>query len=153
MWKRETLKQGTVSRVIIERLESGEDILERLNDLVRQNKVKAGSFTAIGAVEKATLGFFVGEGKYSTFSIKGPLEVVSCIGNVSMRNGLHFIHAHMSLADHKGKACGGHLMPGCKVGATFEIILHAYDTIDLVRKLDSESGLYLLDTGNMAERT
>jgi hypothetical protein len=142
----EILKQGTQSRIIVERFKSGDDIAQRLNELVQQSKVTAGSFMAIGAVKKAILGFFVGEGRYSTVSIEGPLEIVSCVGNVSLKDDHPFVHAHISLVDNKGKTYGGHLMPGCTVGATFEITMHAYDTINLVRKLDSTTSLYLLDT-------
>jgi hypothetical protein len=132
---------------IVDRFKSGEDILERLNELVVQSKVTAGSFTALGAVNKASVGFFVGAGRYSTVSIEGPLEIVSCVGNVSLKDDdLPFVYAHIRLADNKGMSYGGQLMPGCTVGATFEVTLHAYDAINLVRKLDSETGLYLLDT-------
>lgn len=141
-----TLKQGSVSRVIVERFSEGDDILERLNDLVRQNNVSAGSFTALGAVEKATVGYFLGDRKHSNISLQGPLEVVSCVGNVSLKEGLPFVHAHITLSDDKGRAYGGHLMPGSTVGATFEVTLHTYDEMQLVRKLDSGTKLYLLDT-------
>lgn len=140
------MKQGTPSRVVVERFDPGEDILECLNKLVRRSKVTAGSFTALGAVEKANVGFFIGDGKYITISIEGPLEIVCCVGNISLKGDAPFIHAHISLADNRGRTYGGHLMPGCTVGATCEVTLHAYDAINLVRKLDSKTGLYLLDT-------
>jgi predicted DNA-binding protein with PD1-like motif len=140
------LKQGRISGVIVERFKTGDDILERLSDLVLRNEVSAGSFTAIGAVEKATVGYFVGSGKYSNISLQGPLEIVSCLGNVSMKEGAPFVHAHITLADKEGKTYGGHLMPGTTVGATFELTLHSYDGIELTRKFDSETKLFLLDT-------
>lgn len=132
--------------MIVERFHKGEDLLERLNELVHQNQVTAGSFTAIGAVEKATVGFFVGEGHYSTVSLDGPFEVLSCVGNVSLKEGLPFVHAHITLANKKGETYGGHLMSGCTVDATFEVTLQVYDGLDLVRKLDARTQLFLLDT-------
>jgi predicted DNA-binding protein with PD1-like motif len=141
-----TLKQARVSRVIVERLKAGDDVLDVLNELVLQNHVSAGSFTAIGAVEKAVVGYFLGDGKYSNIALEGPLEVVSCLGNVSMREGVPFVHAHITLSDNSGKTYGGHLMPGSKVGATFEVTLHSYAEMELVRKLDPATKLYLLDT-------
>jgi predicted DNA-binding protein with PD1-like motif len=140
------LELGTVSRVIVERFETGGDILERLNGLVQRNKVTAGSFTAIGAVRSANIGYFLGDGEYSTVTVEGPLEIVSCVGNISVKDGLSFVHAHIGLADKKGSMFGGHLMPGCMVGATFEVTIHVFDAMSLIRKLDSKSGLYLLDT-------
>jgi predicted DNA-binding protein with PD1-like motif len=140
------LKLGTVSRVIVERFETGDDILERLNELVQRNKVTAGSFTAIGAVRSANIGCFLGNGEYSTVSVEGPLEIVSCVGNISVKDGLPSVHAHIGLADKKGSMFGGHLMPGCMVGGTFEVTIHAFEAMSLIRKLDSKSGLYLLET-------
>jgi predicted DNA-binding protein with PD1-like motif len=131
---------------MIERFKTGDDLLECLNDLVLRNQVSAGSFTAIGAVEKATVGYFVGSGKYSNISLQGPLEIVSLLGNVSMKEGAPFVHAHITLSDKDGKTYGGHLMPGTTVGATFELTLHSYDHIELTRKFDPDTKLFLLDT-------
>lgn len=88
-----------------------------MNQLVRENHVSAGSLTAIGSVEKVEVGFFVGNGRCLTISSGGPL------------------------ADKQGKGCGGHLMPRCIIDLTFEVVLHAYDKIDLGRKLDPASKL------------
>ena len=141
-----SLKQGIVSKVLVERFGKGEDILERLNDLVQKNRISAGSLTAIGTVEKATIGYFIGDGQYANTSLQGPLEIISCIGNVSLKEGHPFVHAHMSLSDRLGKTYGGHLMPGTTVDATFEVVLHAYGDMILVRKLDPCTKLLVLDT-------
>lgn len=139
------LKESRMSRVLVERFKRGDDILEQLNDLVRQNHISAGSFTALGTVEKATVGYFIGDGQYSQISLQGPLEIVSCIGNVSMKEDLPFVHAHITLSNREGRTYGGHLMAGSTVGATFELTLHSYDDIVLGRKLDPETRLFLLD--------
>ena len=79
--------------------------------------------------------FFVENGQYSTVSYDGPLEVLSCVGNVSLNEDEPSIHAHIAMADKEGKAYGDHLMAGCIVSATFEVTI-LYEGIDLV-KLDS----------------
>jgi predicted DNA-binding protein with PD1-like motif len=112
---------------------------------VLRNEVSAGSFSAIGAVEKAMVGCFLGGGKYSNVSLQGPLEIVSCLGNVSMKEGAPFVHAHITLSDKEGKTYGGHLMAGTTVGATFELTLHSYDQMELARKFDPNTKLFLLD--------
>ncbi len=121
------LKEGKISRVIVECFGSGEDVLERLNELVRKNHVAAGSFTALGTVEKANVGYSIADDKYSCVSLGGPLEVLSCVGNISLKDGAPFVHAHLTLANSEGRAFGGHLMAGCTVGATFEVTLETYD--------------------------
>ncbi len=120
--------------------------MDRLYHVVRKKGITAASLTAFGAVEKASVGFFVGDGQYSTITCDGPLEVLSCVGNVSLKEGKPFIHAHIAVADKEGKAYGGHLMPGCIVSATFEVTILVYEGIDLVSKLDSGTKLFLLDT-------
>jgi hypothetical protein len=117
-----------------------------LNRLVRENHVSNGSFIGIGNVEKAEIGFFVGGGKYSVATCDGPLEVSSCVGNVALEGTAPFVHAHIAVADRQGRAYAGHLMPGCVVDATFEVVLHAYEELDLKRELDPATGLFLLDT-------
>jgi len=139
------MPQGKCTRVIVERLRRGDDVLARLNQIVTENKVSAGSLTAIGSVEKAEIGFFVGDGKYVTIPCSGPLEVLSCVGTVSAKQGVPFVHAHISLADKQGKGYGGHVMPGCIVDPTFEVVVNAYDDMQLERKFDPSSKLYLLD--------
>jgi predicted DNA-binding protein with PD1-like motif len=138
------LKQSKISRALVERFNTGDDVLDRLNSLVRQQHVFAGSFTGLGAVERATVGYFIGDGNYSQISLEGPLEVVSCVGNVSSKEGAPFVHAHITFSDKEGKAYGGHLMPGCRVGATFEVTLHAYDDIDMPRIFNPATKLFLL---------
>ena len=81
------MKEGRATRVIVERFQTGEDTLERLNDLVKRNNVTAGSLTAFGAAGRAVVGFFVGNGEYSSVSFEGPMEVLSCVGNVSLEEG------------------------------------------------------------------
>jgi uncharacterized protein len=135
------MKEGKPVRVIVERLRRGEDVLDRLNQIVRESGITAASFNALGAVERANVGFFDGNGRYSTISYDGPLEVLSCVGNVSLKEGEPSIHAHIAMADKEGKAYGGHLMAGCIVSATFEVTILVYEGIDLVSKLDSGANL------------
>jgi hypothetical protein len=140
------MKEGRLVKVMIERFRVGDDVLDRLSQLARVNGITAASFTALGAVEKACVGFLAENDEYSTVSYDGPLEVLSCVGNVSLKEGEPFIHAHIAIADKEGNAYGGHLMPGCIVSATFEVTLLVYEGMNLVRKLDSERKLFLLDT-------
>lgn len=100
------MREGKLGRVIVDRFRKGEDVLERLNQLVRDNGVFSGSLTAIGNVENAEVGFYVGDGRYSTASCPGPLEVTSCTGNVASKGGVPFVHAHISLADRQGRVWG-----------------------------------------------
>ena len=100
----------------------------------------------IGAVSTASLGFFDRESmEYQTFTVDDDLEVVSCMGNItSTHEGGLIVHAHMIVADQDGKCYGGHLMPGCEVSVTIELIITEIDE-DVRRARDEATGLNLLD--------
>lgn len=124
----------------------GEDILRKLEDLVREYKIKSGHLSLIGAVSKAKLGYFDFESKeYLSFHVDEYLEVVSCMGNISRTtNGDIVVHAHMIVSDRNGKCYAGHLMQGCEVSVTMEVIMTELEYA-LTRAKDSLTGLNLLD--------
>ena len=91
------------------------------------------------------MGFYE-EGEYKRIEVKKPLEIASCIGNVSMKeNGELIVHAHMVVSDRSGNSYGGHLLNGCKVAATAELMLIEALEVDLKRKFEDKYKLYLLD--------
>ncbi len=133
-------------RVIFARMEPGEDILRTIEAVSSEHGVRAGQLTLIGAVSMASLGFFDRESmEYKTFTVNKDLEVVSCMGNIaSTHEGGLIVHAHMVVADQDGKCYGGHLMPGCEVSVTIELIITEMDD-DVKRTRDEATGLNLLD--------
>jgi len=92
-------------RTFVTRMIPGEDILNAIQEIASDNKISAGQLSMIGAISKATLGYFDRQSKqYRSFSIDEDLEVVSCIGNIAIaENGDYIVHAHMIVSDEKGK--------------------------------------------------
>lgn len=133
-----------LGRTFIGRLQFNDDLLETLTDFCKAHRIKAGSFQLIGAVRNLNLGYYDQNKKRYTgcVSFKQKLEVVSCSGNVSLKDGEIFVHAHIACADHKGKAFGGHLMPGTKVFAA-EFFIQELKGIELKRTKDAATGLPL----------
>ena len=133
-------------RAIFARMEPGEDILTTIEAVALKHGVRAGQLTLIGAVSMAILGFFDRESmKYKTFTVDKDLEVVSCTGNIaSTHEGGLIVHAHMIVADQDGRCYGGHLMPGCEVSVTIELIITEMNE-DVQRAIDEATGLNLLD--------
>jgi predicted DNA-binding protein with PD1-like motif len=70
-------------------------------------------------------------------------EIASCVGNISMKDGIPFVHAHAVLADQNGNIKAGHLLEG-KVFAA-EVHLTELIGSKLVRKNDPVTGLSLWD--------
>ena len=73
------------------------------------------------------------------------MEILSLIGNISLKDDKPFVHAHITLADQEGRAWGGHLAEGTKVFAGEFVIQEYLTEKPLVRHLDEETGLFLWD--------
>jgi predicted DNA-binding protein with PD1-like motif len=79
---------------------------------------------------------------YVTFKKNEPLEIVSCTGNVSTKDGKLFVHAHAVLADMQGRTVGGHVFYETPIYAG-EIYLRELLGTVLERQHDGPTGLYL----------
>ncbi|HIH42358.1 TPA: DNA-binding protein [Candidatus Woesearchaeota archaeon] len=125
-------------------LEKGEEIIEQLTKFIETNKITAGFFTAIGAIEKAELGYFFQKKKqYHGKAFEKEMEVVSLNGNISSMDNKPYVHAHAVLSDENMQTYGGHLKFGI-VSPTLEIVLVAFNG-DVNRKFNDKAGLNLLD--------
>jgi predicted DNA-binding protein with PD1-like motif len=125
------------------RLDNGTDLLEELTGICRKENVRLGRIEALGAVEKARLGYYDQQThEYRFITLDKHLEITKLVGNVSMKDGNPFVHAHITLADKEGNACGGHLAPGTVVFAC-EFVLEAFDGPILERDFDEATGLAL----------
>jgi hypothetical protein len=130
-------------RSFIFRLEHGKGLLEQVKDVAERLGIRAGVFHAIGAVMKARLRYYDQEEKrYREIELNRPLELVSCLGNISTYEGEVFVHSHAALADEKGTVYGGHLAEGTIVFAG-ELYVKELVGIELRRKYDEVTGLNL----------
>ncbi len=137
--------QTQTNRVIFARMEPGEDVHETIETVAAEYGIKSGQVSLIGAISGATLGYFhIKANEYRDFTIDEDVEVVSCIGNISTLNGKSMVHAHMIVADETGKCYGGHLMPGCRVSVTIELVI-IETAEELTRVRDERTGLNLLN--------
>jgi len=133
-------------KVVLARLYEDEDLLESITQQAKKSQMKTGFFILIGTLKRAKLGFYR-EGLYSPIELAGPLEITSCVGNVSIKEREPFVHAHISVSNEKGEVFGGHVLPGCLIAATGELVLIETRGINLQRKLDQETRLDLWDMG------
>lgn len=125
------------------KLKRGDDLLGAISVICRENNIRLGRVEAIGAVEKATLGYYDQKRKeYDFFTINSPHEITSLIGNISLRDEVPMVHAHLTLSDEKGNVRGGHLAPGCLVFAC-EVVIEAFEGPDFNRCLDEDTRLPL----------
>ena len=75
-----------------------------------REKLVAGHFTAIGALESARFGWFDRAQKaYRNIPIDQQVEMISLIGDVGVVNGARQIHAHGAVGFPDGRVRGGHM--------------------------------------------
>ncbi|MEM2212180.1 MAG: DNA-binding protein [Candidatus Nezhaarchaeales archaeon] len=135
------VKEARAGRFFIGKLQHGSDLLTAIEDLAEQFNVKVGVFTVIGAVKRACLSYYDQERKrYLDTVVEKPLELLSCVGNISKMEGKTVVHAHVTLIDREGRVYGGHLKPGTQVFLG-EIHLQEVVGVDVQRRYDEVTGL------------
>ena len=134
---------GYETRVVI--LDSGEEAFAALTKFANDAQLTAASLTAIGAFEKATVGWFDFESKtYKKIEVAEQCEVLSAIGDVAIGDGgKASLHVHVVLGLSDGTTRGGHLLAGT-VRPTLEVVVT--DTPShLRRKRKRDLGIALID--------
>ncbi|OGS43508.1 MAG: hypothetical protein A2539_02585 [Elusimicrobia bacterium RIFOXYD2_FULL_34_15] len=122
-------------------LKYGEDINEAILKKCREKNIKSGFVFFMGAIQKAELGYYNQKTKkYKKIEINKPMEIVSGIGNISLKENKIFLHAHVGLSDEKGNMHGGHLF----AATVFVCEVHiSKEKMKLIRKYNERTGLYL----------
>lgn len=121
----------------------GERVIETLTAFCAEHGITSASFTAIGAVEQTSMGYYDLETRTYEFSdYPEVMEVVSMIGNVALVDGKPFLHVHAVFTDTSNQALGGHVQETVVAG-TLEVFLTVYSE-PMERQFDDETGLKLL---------
>jgi predicted DNA-binding protein with PD1-like motif len=134
---------GLETRVVV--LDSGEEAVAALTTFANDAQLTTASLTAIGAFEKATVGWFDFEKKtYKKIEVGEQCEVLSAIGDLAIGDdGKASLHVHVVLGLSDGTTRGGHLLAGT-VRPTLEVVL--IDTPShLRRKKKPDLGIALID--------
>lgn len=136
--------QANCRNVIVHRLRHGEDLLGSIENVANEAHVDSGIFLVIGALDKARLGFYTGEGGFRPTDIERQLEITSCIGNLADEDGRIAVHAHMTAVDSDGRVYGGHVLTGCRIYIQAELMIFQLEGTKLKRKIDKETALRVL---------
>lgn len=139
---RMSLFECNASKELMVRLKHDADLIQSITELARSKGIEAGSFTAIGALKSARLGYYDQRGReYREIRIDSACELASCTGNISLKDGEPFAHIHVVLADEAGNTKAGHLLEGIVFAA--EVHLRQLEGPKLERKYDEVTGLSL----------
>lgn len=133
----------SIGRGFLFRLPPGEDLYDGITAFCLKKKICFGTVSAIGAVSKATIGYYdQRKKKYVKKVFREELEMASCLGNISLKDGKSFLHLHATFGDTKLRAWSGHLFPGTTIFVA-EISVTELKGKPLSRKLDQKAGLAL----------
>jgi len=116
------------------RLKSGQDLFNEIEVAVTERNIEAGCvLSAVGSLTHATLRL-ANRDYYSEY--EGHFEIVSMTGTVSV----HGSHLHISISDEEGKTIGGHLVAGCQIYTTTEMVLAIFEDVVYKREFAEDSG-------------
>lgn len=125
---------------IIVRLDRGEEVVSSLLKIIKDEKLHGGFISAIGAADVIEVGLYeVEKQQYKSKRFEGDFEIISCLGNVSRKDGEPYLHLHMSFGDKDFNVYGGHLSY-CRISGTFECVIGLTKSA-IERMKDSKTGL------------
>ena len=118
------------------------DLVKFIAEFAQEQKIGAALFTALGALKRTKLGFYDQQKHvYKELDVDVPVELASCVGNISVREGKPFVHAHAVLSDEEGNTKAGHLFEAIVFAG--EVHLLELEGQRLERKPDNVTGLFL----------
>jgi len=114
------------------RLTPHQDLKEEIVSFVKEKNIYAGCIvTTVGSLEK--LEIRLAGGKDNLIRDNGETyEITSLVGTLSTQG----VHLHISLSDKHGNMIGGHLLSGCKIFTTAEIVIGELADVRFERHLD-----------------
>jgi predicted DNA-binding protein with PD1-like motif len=132
-----------LGRRLLGRLPHGKDMITSIEDFCIASDIQTATFSVIGAVSSATLGVYdQKQHVYITSIENAAMEIVNCIGNVSLKDKTPVIQSHIVLADEHGKIIGGRLFSETILFAG-EIDLQEMTGETLERVYDDKTGFML----------
>jgi len=109
--------------LLIVSLERGDDLRGEIEALALREGIGGAEINAIGAIETPELGYYDLPTKtYLRRTFDGIYELLALQGNLTMRDGKPFLHAHVALGGRDFLALGGHLFDA-KIGVVVEMFI------------------------------
>ena len=106
-------RTGTNPAAYIIRLEVGEPVIETLTAFMAAQGVGFATISAIGAMDRAEVGWWNGATREYEFHVfEEQMEVLSFQGTCTLMDGKPFVHLHCMLGRHDLSVIGGHLKEG-----------------------------------------
>jgi predicted DNA-binding protein with PD1-like motif len=122
----------------------GDEAFSGLLEFAEKYHVTSAHFTAIGALNRATLGWFDPQRRmYKKIPIDGQHEVIGMSGDIALYQGKPVVHTHMVVGTSDGTTRAGHVL-AAYVSPTLEVMV-TVDPIAMQKRFDPETDLTLID--------
>lgn len=117
------------------RLRPGTDLRQEILAFVAAHRIEAGALlTCVGSLTDVRLRLANQE---EATHYHRHFEIVSLVGTLPASDGAHL---HLSVSDGTGRTLGGHLLDGCRIYTTAEIVLGALPGLVFTRETDPTYG-------------
>lgn len=121
-------------KTVCRRLHRGDDLLLSIRTFCEREKIDAAVvLSAVGCVSRAVLR---DAGGVNLRSVDEPCEIVSLNGTASRTR----CHLHLALSREDLSTIGGHMMPGCIVNTTCELVLGVLEHMRFDVEQDAQTG-------------
>ncbi|MDR0890170.1 MAG: DNA-binding protein [Oscillospiraceae bacterium] len=121
-------------KTICKRLQRGDDLLLCIESLAKSHNIQAGVIlSGVGCVLRARVRDASG---VNVREIPAHCEIVSLNGTVSAAR----CHVHIALSDESLQTYGGHLLEGCIVNTTCELVIGVLDAWRFGAGFDEQTG-------------
>jgi uncharacterized protein len=115
---------ATGARAYVVVLDSGEEAFAAISKFAGECSLSGASITALGAFERATVGWFdLREKTYRPIRVDEQCEAVTLVGDIARGDdGKPSVHLHAVLGLSDGSTRGGHFLEGI-VRPTLEVVI------------------------------
>jgi uncharacterized protein len=121
-------------RILALRLKPGQDLRQQIEAFVKEKHLRAGFIiTTVGSLQHAGIRL---ADQSSATQFEGKFEIVSLVGTL----GSDGVHLHISISDSNGKTLGGHVVEGCLIYTTAEIVIGEAQGLIFSRDRDAGTG-------------
>ena len=112
------------------RLQPNTDLKKEIFSFFKSKNITAGLIlSAVGSLKMVNLRF--ADAATATL-LNGPFEILSLNGTLSIDG----VHLHICISDTNGKTLGGHLLDGCMIHTTCELVIGELLNTFFNRELD-----------------
>lgn len=125
---------SSTARFYALRLLPGQEVFSQLHAFAQQQQLHAAWIAGCtGSLTDVALRY---AGQEGTTHLNGTFEVISLNGTLEQTGE----HLHLCISDPQGAMLGGHMMPGCTVRTTLELVIGSLDELAFSRKPCALSG-------------